>query len=38
MKENIQGQDFYQKIGAVKRDFVDVYSLQVSTFIEPAKA
>lgn len=34
MKDNVQGQNFYQKIGAEKRDFVDVYSIQVSTLTE----
>ncbi len=33
MKENVEGQNFYQKIGAEKRDFVDVYSIQVTNFL-----
>lgn len=33
MKDNVQGQNFYQKIGAEKRDFVDVYSIQVANLL-----
>ncbi len=33
MKDNEQGQNFYQKIGAEKRDFIDVYSIQVTNFL-----
>ncbi|WP_157063115.1 hypothetical protein [Legionella worsleiensis] len=33
MKDNMQGQNFYQKIGAVKRAFIDVYSIQVDNLL-----
>lgn len=33
MKDNIQGQNFYQKIGAEKRNFIDVYSIQVTNLL-----
>lgn len=33
MKDNLQGQNFYQKIGAEKRDFIDVYSIQVDSLL-----
>ncbi|CDZ78990.1 ribosomal-protein-alanine acetyltransferase [Legionella massiliensis] len=35
MKDNEVGQRFYQRIGAEKRDFVDVYSIQVEALLEP---
>lgn len=28
INDNLQGQHFYQKIGAEKRNFIDVYSIQ----------
>lgn len=34
IKDNIIGQNFYQKIGAQKRDRIDVYSLQVIDFLK----
>jgi len=34
MKGNEQGQNFYRKIKAEKRDFVDIYSLQINNFLE----
>ncbi|QDQ41009.1 GNAT family N-acetyltransferase [Legionella geestiana] len=33
MKDNLRGQNFYQKIGAEKRDFIDVYSVQVNNLL-----
>ncbi|CEG56900.1 GNAT family N-acetyltransferase [Legionella fallonii] len=30
VKDNDIGQNFYQKIGAVKRDFIDIYSIDVN--------
>ena len=33
MKDNTQGQNFYRKIGADKRDFIDVFSIQIDNFI-----
>lgn len=33
VKDNEQGQNFYQKIGAEKRDFIDVYSIQVAELL-----
>ena len=33
MKDNQQGQNFYQKIGAEKRDFIDVYSIEVMNLL-----
>ncbi|MBA2709871.1 MAG: GNAT family N-acetyltransferase [Tatlockia sp.] len=33
MKDNMPGQNFYQKIGAEKRDFIDVYSIQVHNLL-----
>ncbi len=33
VKDNVQGQNFYQKIGAEKRDFIDVYSIQVPAIL-----
>lgn len=33
MKDNVLGQNFYQKIGAEKRDFIDVYSIQVASLL-----
>lgn len=37
VRDNLQGQNFYQKIGAEKRDFVDLYSIPVQKIIENAK-
>jgi GNAT superfamily N-acetyltransferase len=34
VKDNQIGQNFYQKMGAEKRDLVDVYSIQVDTLLE----
>lgn len=36
VKDNVQGQNFYQKIGAEKRDFIDVYSIQVTKLLTGA--
>ncbi|AHE66841.1 GNAT family N-acetyltransferase [Legionella oakridgensis] len=33
VKDNVQGQNFYQKIGADKIDFIDVYSIQVTNLL-----
>lgn len=33
VKDNEQGQNFYKKIGAEKRDFVDLYSIQVKSLL-----
>jgi ribosomal protein S18 acetylase RimI-like enzyme len=33
VKDNVIGQNFYQKIGAEKRDHIDVYSIQVNNFL-----
>lgn len=33
VKDNIQGQNFYQKIGAEKRDFVDLYSISIKKIL-----
>jgi ribosomal protein S18 acetylase RimI-like enzyme len=33
VKDNKQGQNFYQKIGAEKKDFIDVYSIQVTKLL-----
>ena len=33
MKDNVEGQSFYQKIGAEKRDFIDVYSIPVTKLL-----
>ncbi len=30
VKDNDIGQNFYQKIGAVKRDFIDIYSIDIN--------
>jgi GNAT superfamily N-acetyltransferase len=32
--DNIQGQNFYRKIAAEKRDFVDIYSMQVGNLLK----
>lgn len=34
VRDNIQGQNFYRKIGAEKRDFVDIYSIPIQNLLE----
>ncbi|MBA2651777.1 MAG: GNAT family N-acetyltransferase [Tatlockia sp.] len=34
VKDNESGQNFYSKIGAEKRDFIDVFSIQVDKLLE----
>lgn len=34
VRDNGIGQNFYHKIGAVKRDFIDIYSIDVNSLIE----
>jgi ribosomal protein S18 acetylase RimI-like enzyme len=34
VRDNEQGQNFYRKIGAEKRDFVDIYSIQVKDLLD----
>lgn len=34
VRDNIEGQNFYRKIGAEKRDFVDIYSVQVKSLLK----
>lgn len=34
VKDNVQGQNFYQKIGAEKRDFIDIYSIGINAFLQ----
>jgi GNAT superfamily N-acetyltransferase len=34
IKANEQGQNFYRKIKAEKRDFVDIYSMQVANLLQ----
>lgn len=34
VKDNVQGQNFYKKIGAEKRDFVDIYSIPIAQFLQ----
>ncbi len=36
MKDNLPAHDFYQKVGAEKRDFIDVYSIQATNLSESA--
>jgi len=38
VKDNEQGQNFYKKIGAEKRDFVDLYSIQVKNLLILSKS
>lgn len=33
VKDNVQGQSFYKKIGAEKRGFVDIYSIGITQFL-----
>lgn len=33
VRDNSQGQNFYNKIGAEKRDFVDIYSIQIKDIL-----
>lgn len=37
VKDNEQGQKFYQKLGATKLDFIDVYNIDVSEFLADTK-
>jgi GNAT superfamily N-acetyltransferase len=34
VRDNLEGQNFYRKIGAEKRDFVDIYSIQIKNLLE----
>lgn len=37
VKDNEQGQKFYQKVGGDKLDFIDVYDVQVAEFLDEAQ-